>query len=199
MHPLAFLSSAFIHTRHTRSFTNAHALQPPTIHLPVVPPPPLQPPTPSPPLTHHHPQDAEEEYDLGAMTDPVQDPSVAAAHAESSTPTTISLDQCLEAFTTPEQLDAADSWYCGKCKEHVRADKKLDLWTLPEVLVVHLKRFSYSRMWRDKLDAAVDFPLEGLDLSRFVLQHQVERFGGLGSCFFLWGRMVVVVAAMVVC
>lgn len=26
-----------------------------------------------------------------------------------------------------------------------QADKKLDLWTLPEVLVVHLKRFSYTR------------------------------------------------------
>ena len=27
----------------------------------------------------------------------------------------------------------------------MQADKKLDLWSLPDVLVVHLKRFSYSR------------------------------------------------------
>jgi ubiquitin C-terminal hydrolase len=33
-----------------------------------------------------------------------------------------------------------------------QADKKLDLWSLPEVLVVHLKRFSYTRWNRDKLD-----------------------------------------------
>lgn len=37
----------------------------------------------------------------------------------------------------------------------VQADKKLDLWSLPEVLVVHLKRFSYSRWNRDKLDTQV--------------------------------------------
>ncbi len=119
------------------------------------------------------------------MTDPIKDPSIAAAEAEASSPSSITLDQCLQAFTTPEQLDAADSWYCSKCKEHVRADKKLDLWTLPEVLVVHLKRFSYSRLWRDKLDATVDFPLEGLDLCEYVLQDQV--------CVFVCGFVEVVV------
>lgn len=36
-----------------------------------------------------------------------------------------------------------------------QADKKLDLWSLPEVLVVHLKRFSYTRWNRDKLDTEV--------------------------------------------
>jgi hypothetical protein len=51
----------------------------------------------------------------------------------------------LQTFLQPEQLDAEDSWYCGRCKQHVQADKKLDLWSLPDVLVVHLKRFSYSR------------------------------------------------------
>jgi hypothetical protein len=78
-----------------------------------------------------------------------------------------------QAFLQPEQLDTTETWYCGRCKEHVQADKKLDLWSLPELLVVHLKRFSYSRMCRDKLDAPVDFPLSGLDLSSFVLHAQV--------------------------
>lgn len=78
-----------------------------------------------------------------------------------------------QAFLQPEQLDAADSWYCGRCKEHVRAEKKLDLWSLPELLVVHLKRFSYSRHSRDKLDAPVHFPLSALDLSSFLLREQV--------------------------
>ena len=36
----------------------------------------------------------------------------------------------------------------------------MTLWKLPEVLVVHLKRFSYSRYWRDKLDTYVEFPIE---------------------------------------
>lgn len=80
---------------------------------------------------------------------------------------------CLQAFLQPEQLDTTETWYCRRCKEHVQADKKLDLWSLPELLVVHLKRFSYSRLSRDKLDAPVDFLLDSLDLSAYVLQTQV--------------------------
>ncbi|XP_020247704.1 ubiquitin carboxyl-terminal hydrolase 9-like [Asparagus officinalis] len=46
--------------------------------------------------------------------------------------------------------------------------KKLDLWRLPEILVVHLKRFSYSRCMKNKLDTFVNFPVHGLDLSQYV-------------------------------
>lgn len=49
--------------------------------------------------------------------------------------------------------------YCPQCRKHQRATKKFDLWALPKILVVHLKRFSYNRYWRDKLDAVVEFPI----------------------------------------
>lgn len=45
------------------------------------------------------------------------------------------------------------------CKKHQLATKKLDLWSLPEVLIIHLKRFSYTKFTREKLDSIVDFPL----------------------------------------
>ena len=49
--------------------------------------------------------------------------------------------------------------YCPVCKRHEQATKKFDIWQLPQVLVIHLKRFSYTRYWRDKLDTFVDFPI----------------------------------------
>lgn len=49
--------------------------------------------------------------------------------------------------------------YCPNCKKHQQATKKFDLWSLPKILVVHLKRFSYNRYWRDKLDTVVEFPV----------------------------------------
>ena len=69
------------------------------------------------------------------------------------------LYDCIRLFTSQEQLSEQvgtledsrvtvnfrslqDSWYCPQCKEHVRATKKLDLWKLPNVLIVHLKRFA---------------------------------------------------------
>lgn len=49
--------------------------------------------------------------------------------------------------------------YCPTCKKHQLATKKLDLWSLPEILIIHLKRFSYTKHSREKLDTLVEFPI----------------------------------------
>ncbi|XP_077121486.1 ubiquitin carboxyl-terminal hydrolase 15 isoform X2 [Ranitomeya variabilis] len=102
------------------------------------------------------------------------------------------LKDCIELFTTKEKLGAEDPWYCPNCKEHQQATKKLDLWSLPPVLVVHLKRFSYSRYMRDKLDTLVDFPVSDLDMSKFLINPNAgpscynliavsNHYGGMGG------------------
>lgn len=77
----------------------------------------------------------------------------------------VSLNECLDEFNKEEILSENDAWYCPRCKEHRRASKKFELWKTPDILVMHLKRFSASRGFRDKIDVLVDFPVEGLDLS----------------------------------
>lgn len=79
----------------------------------------------------------------------------------------VTLDQCFEKFVKPERLDDENMWYCSECKEHVRATKTMKVWRLPNILVVHLKRFEFKHAFRrDKLDTLVDFPLEGLDMAK---------------------------------
>jgi ubiquitin carboxyl-terminal hydrolase 4/11/15 len=84
--------------------------------------------------------------------------------------TTISLEDCLQAFTSPERLDEHNAWFCFRCKKHVRAMKSLEVWRLPNVLIIHLKRFDSKNfafgIRRDKLDTFVDFPTQKLDMSR---------------------------------
>ncbi|CEG76877.1 Putative Ubiquitin carboxyl-terminal hydrolase [Rhizopus microsporus] len=36
-------------------------------------------------------------------------------------------------------------------------------------MVIHLKRFSQVRMWRNKLNTFVDFPISGLDMTDYVI------------------------------
>nr|XP_032810117.1 ubiquitin carboxyl-terminal hydrolase 15-like isoform X1 [Petromyzon marinus] len=104
----------------------------------------------------------------------------------------VKLKECIELFTTKEELAATDPWYCPNCKKHKQATKKFDLWALPKVLVVHLKRFSYNKYWRDKLDTLVDFPIRDLDMSEFVIGTQdvpctydliavSNHYGGMGG------------------
>ncbi|GAX80199.1 hypothetical protein CEUSTIGMA_g7637.t1 [Chlamydomonas eustigma] len=132
-------------------------------------------------------------YNLSLLENPaLHDSFIRAEEQVKAGRQPVSLSACVEAFLQPEQLSEADSWYCPKCKEHVQADKKLDLWHLPEVLVVHLKRFSYTRSSREKLNTQVEFPLKGLDLSRYLLRTQgvppiydcyavSNHYGGMGG------------------
>jgi len=107
--------------------------------------------------------------DANLWDTPEEHPSAVTARtvADQGSPP-VTLQDCMDTFCQQEELDESDSWYCTACKAHVRAEKKLDLWRLPEVLVVHLKRFSYSRYSRDKLDTEVEFPLKNLDLRACV-------------------------------
>uniref|UniRef100_A0A8B9LHC2 Ubiquitin carboxyl-terminal hydrolase n=1 Tax=Astyanax mexicanus TaxID=7994 RepID=A0A8B9LHC2_ASTMX len=84
--------------------------------------------------------------------------------------TTVQLQECIELFTTVETLEEENPWYCPTCKKHQLATKKLDLWSLPEVLIIHLKRFSYTKYSREKLDSIVEFPLRCLDFSGCLLR-----------------------------
>jgi len=93
--------------------------------------------------------------------------SVGQYKAEQNKP--IPLVDCISLFTNQEKLSAQDAWYCSKCQEHREAGKKFDVWKAPQLLVIHLKRFQYSRMWRDKLEQLVDYPIEDLDLTPFIV------------------------------
>ncbi|WOG98248.1 hypothetical protein DCAR_0417589 [Daucus carota subsp. sativus] len=86
----------------------------------------------------------------------------------------VSLYKCLDGFLKEEPLGPEDMWYCPKCKEHRQASKKLDLWRLPEILVIHLKRFSYNRFSKSKLGTFVDFPVEDLDLTHYIVHRTSE-------------------------
>uniref|UniRef100_F1KVS2 Ubiquitin carboxyl-terminal hydrolase n=1 Tax=Ascaris suum TaxID=6253 RepID=F1KVS2_ASCSU len=84
------------------------------------------------------------------------------------------INECFHLFTRQELLSDGNLWYCSRCKEHQHATKKLDLWKLPPVLIIHLKRFHFTRWSREKIDIPVEFPLTGLDLTSRVVD---EKFG----------------------
>ncbi|XP_022744200.1 ubiquitin carboxyl-terminal hydrolase 8-like isoform X2 [Durio zibethinus] len=94
----------------------------------------------------------------------------------------ISLYKCLQGFLQEEPLGPDDMWYCPRCKKPRQANKKLDLWRLPEILVIHLKRFSYSRFFKNKLETYVDFPIHDLNLSNYISHID----GQISNCYQLY-------------
>ncbi|KAL3781972.1 hypothetical protein ACHAWO_004785 [Cyclotella atomus] len=88
----------------------------------------------------------------------------------------IPLKDCLDQFAAGEQLDEHNAWYCSTCKKHVCALKLITLWNTPDILVLHLKRFTFEkcpthdgRLLRRKIEDKVDFPIDRLDLSSYIL------------------------------
>ncbi|XP_041862524.1 ubiquitin carboxyl-terminal hydrolase 43 isoform X2 [Melanotaenia boesemani] len=84
------------------------------------------------------------------------------------------LDECFQLYTKEEQLAPDDAWKCPHCKQLQQGMVKMSLWTLPDILILHLKRFRQVGERRNKLTTFVHFPLTGLDMT----PHMVNRNNG---------------------
>ncbi|XP_075703073.1 ubiquitin carboxyl-terminal hydrolase 43 [Rhinoderma darwinii] len=80
------------------------------------------------------------------------------------------LDECFQLYTKEEQLAPDDAWRCPHCKVLQQGTVKLSLWTLPDILIIHLKRFRQVGGRRNKLSTLVKFPLAGMDMAPHVVK-----------------------------
>ncbi|KAK6734014.1 hypothetical protein RB195_017656 [Necator americanus] len=85
------------------------------------------------------------------------------------------LHDMLGMFSETERLKPEESWYCNKCRDHVEATKKLELFRLPPVLIVQLKRFVYTATYqtmhrRSKDERRVIYPIANFDMSPFLAE-----------------------------
>ncbi|XP_038675595.1 ubiquitin carboxyl-terminal hydrolase 31 [Scyliorhinus canicula] len=102
-------------------------------------------------------------------------------------PQTYSLSQCFHLYTKEEQLAPDDAWRCPHCKQLQQGSIKLSLWTLPDVLIIHLKRFKQEGDKRTKLQNLVKFPLTGLDMTPHVVKRSQSSWS-LPSHWSPWRR-----------
>ncbi|TMW63762.1 hypothetical protein Poli38472_002703 [Pythium oligandrum] len=80
-----------------------------------------------------------------------------------------SLSQCLDALFQDEAIPLDDHWMCERCGQQRAGTRRSDVWKLPDLVMVQLKRFQYQENgYRQKVRTVVDFPLRGLDFSRWV-------------------------------
>ncbi|GAB5371425.1 hypothetical protein AAMO2058_001578800 [Amorphochlora amoebiformis] len=74
----------------------------------------------------------------------------------------VDIAACFRLFTEKEGL--RDEVYCSAVKQHLNAEKKIELYSAPPILVVHLKRL----LQRYKIQTFVDTPLKGFDVSPYL-------------------------------
>ena len=103
----------------------------------------------------------------------------------------ITLKKCLKLFSSEEKLKEGDEWFCPQCKKHVLANKKMELYYTPKILIICFKRFIKHYTYWEKNDEDIIFPINNLDLKEFIVgpdkDHSVydlfavsQHYGGTG-------------------
>jgi ubiquitin carboxyl-terminal hydrolase 3 len=121
----------------------------------------------------------------------ISDPPIARdAATGKSTKGIVNLEDCIDLFSSAEELESsasatasADSSSsetascrsCLACGSDSGFSKAFRLGALPRVLCFHLKRFRWKqntiRGTKQKVDTFVRFPLENLDMGRWLGNH----------------------------
>ncbi|RDD43932.1 Ubiquitin carboxyl-terminal hydrolase 43 [Trichoplax sp. H2] len=110
---------------------------------------------------------------------PIEDITVAE---KGNFPSSITLYDCLKIYTKEEKLCEDSEWNCSACHKVQRGiTKTLSMWTLPEVMIVHLKRFKQIGAHFTKLHDIVSFPIVGLDMSDFIGRPDSDDMHSYGS------------------
>ena len=89
--------------------------------------------------------------------------NICAKIYEKSTNSKISIEKCFEEFSKEEKLDRDNLWKCPNCDQSLQANKKMELYNMPKILIIHLKRFDHNK----KINTLIDFPLSDLDLKKY--------------------------------
>ena len=82
---------------------------------------------------------------------------------------------CLRSYCQEEMLSGDEVWKCPYCKCEREATKRITLTRIPQVLVIHFKRFSASKTESArKVHTPIEFPLYGLNMEPYMAPTRVD-------------------------
>jgi ubiquitin carboxyl-terminal hydrolase 8 len=84
-----------------------------------------------------------------------------------------SLIDCFDLYVNGETLEGENAWYNDNTKLKQNVQKKLIYWSMPNVLVIDIKRFNYKNQ---KNQILITIPLENLDLSSYVIGYKKDTY-----------------------
>ena len=83
----------------------------------------------------------------------------------------IKLTDCFDAFMADEILTG---WFNEKTNNIESVKKNITFWSFPNILIIILKRYSPDGMYKN--ESFIDFPLDDLDLSKYVVGYNANSY-----------------------
>lgn len=84
-----------------------------------------------------------------------------------------SLIDCFDLYVEGEILENENAWFNEKTNSKQNVKKKISYWSLPNILVVDIKRFNSQNM---KNQIPINFPLDNLNLSKYVIGYKKDSY-----------------------
>jgi ubiquitin carboxyl-terminal hydrolase 8 len=81
---------------------------------------------------------------------------------------------CLDKFVLAEIMEGENAWMNEQTGKKEDIQKKIVFWNLPNILIITFQRFSADG--KRKIQSCIDFPLENLDMSRYVSGYNSKKY-----------------------
>lgn len=87
---------------------------------------------------------------------------------------------CLDQYISPELMENENAWFNEKTQQKENVYKEITFWNFPKIIVFTFKRFSTETSNRGihlyKKTDLIDFPLQNLDLSKYVRGYNASKY-----------------------
>jgi ubiquitin C-terminal hydrolase len=84
-----------------------------------------------------------------------------------------SLIDCFDLYVEGEVLDGDNAWFNEETNQKTSIRKRIQFWSFPDILIIDFKRFN-NRFQKNQI--LVTFPLDNLDLSKYVIGYKKECY-----------------------
>lgn len=85
------------------------------------------------------------------------------------------LYDCFDLYVEGEDLEGDNAWFNEKTNRKENVKKQISYWSFPNILALDLKRFNPMNPM-NKNQVLVTFPVENLDLSKYVIGYKKESY-----------------------
>ena len=84
-----------------------------------------------------------------------------------------SLIDCFDLYVEGEVLDGDNAWFNEDTNQKTSIRKRIQFWSFPDILIIDFKRFN-NRFQKNQI--LVTFPMDNLDLSKYVIGYKKECY-----------------------
>jgi ubiquitin C-terminal hydrolase len=84
-----------------------------------------------------------------------------------------SLIDCFDLYVEGEILEGENAWFNEGTNQKINIRKRIQFWSFPDILIIDFKRFN-NRFQKNQI--LVTFPLDNLDLSKYVIGYKKECY-----------------------